>query len=181
MRLPTTTNWYGRNQDRRVSNAGVSLHCFTAHPVMGGESCHYTHLTVHCLPTITLEGGYDKTRIPQSRGFGLIRSTSTRPRRPAQFNREGRPAWHGAPGHFVVSSLTSPSCPGMTGHSWGTSLQSPQQGSTKHRLKAPRYPGLLRPYKKGRPGPYEGAQTTGKTQDRDQHLKQSSLYFFSSL
>jgi hypothetical protein len=100
-----------RNQDRCVSNVGVSLHCFTAHPGMGGESCHYTHLTVHCLSTITLEGGYDKTRIPQSWGFGLIRSTSTRPRRPAQFDREGRSACH-----FVVSSLTSPSCLGTADH-----------------------------------------------------------------
>jgi hypothetical protein len=80
MLSPTPTNWYGRNQDRHVSNAGVSLHCFTVHPRMGGESCHCTRLTVHCLPTITLEGRYDKTRIPQSQGFGLIRSTSTRPR-----------------------------------------------------------------------------------------------------
>jgi hypothetical protein len=80
MRLPTTTNRYGRNQDRRGSNVGVSSHYFTAHPVMGGESCHCTHLTVHCLPSITLEGGHDKTHIPQSQRFGLIRSTSTRPR-----------------------------------------------------------------------------------------------------
>jgi hypothetical protein len=26
----------------------------------GGETCHYTHLTVHCLSPVTLEGGYDK-------------------------------------------------------------------------------------------------------------------------
>jgi hypothetical protein len=80
MRLPTTTYRYGRNQDRRGSNAGVSPHCFTAHPVMGGETCHYTHLTVHCLPSVTLEGGYDKARILQSRGFDLIRPTLTLPR-----------------------------------------------------------------------------------------------------
>jgi hypothetical protein len=47
---------------------------------MGGETCHYTHLTVHCLSPVTLEGGYDKARIPRSRGFGLIRPASTRPR-----------------------------------------------------------------------------------------------------
>jgi hypothetical protein len=106
MRLPTTTNWYGRNQDRRMSNASVSLHCFTAHPMMGGESYHYTHLTVHCLPTITLEGGYGKTRIPQSRGFGLIRSTSTRPRPglDAQHSSTGREGQHGTVLRVIPSS-----------------------------------------------------------------------------
>jgi hypothetical protein len=137
MRLPATTYRHGRNQDRRGSNAGVSPHYFTAHPVMGVETCHYTHLTVHCLSPVTLEGGYDKVRIPQSRGFGLIRPASTRLRRPAQFDREGRPAWHGAPGHFTVFSPTSPRCSGMAGHFRGTSLQSLLQGSTKHHLKAP--------------------------------------------
>jgi hypothetical protein len=80
IRLPTTTYRYGRDQDRRGSNTGVSPHCFTAHPVMGGETCHYTHLTVHCLPSVTLEGGYDKARIPQSQGFDLIHPTLTLPR-----------------------------------------------------------------------------------------------------
>jgi hypothetical protein len=78
MRTPATTYRHGRNQDRRGSNADVSPHCFTAHPVMGGETCHYTHLTAHCLSLVTLEEGYDKARIPQSRGFDLIRLASTR-------------------------------------------------------------------------------------------------------
>jgi hypothetical protein len=56
------------------------LTVFTAHPVMGGETCHYAHLTVHCLSSVTLEEGYDKAPIPQSRGFSLIRPTLTRPR-----------------------------------------------------------------------------------------------------
>jgi hypothetical protein len=80
MRLPAPTYQHGCNQDRRGSNAGVSPHCFTAHLVMGGETCHYAHLTVHCLSSVTLEGGYDKGRIPRSRGFGLIHLVSTRPR-----------------------------------------------------------------------------------------------------
>jgi hypothetical protein len=62
--------------------------------------------------------------------------------------QEGRTAWHGAPSHFGVSSSTSPWCPGMAFHSQGTSLQSPQQGSTKHHLKTPRRPDLLSPYKR---------------------------------
>jgi hypothetical protein len=184
MRLPATTYRHGCDQDRRGNNAGVSPHCFTAYPVMGGETCHYTHLIVHCLSSVTLEEGYDKARIPQFRGFGLIPPVSTRPRRLAQFDREGRTAWHRAPDHFIDSSSTSPRCPGMAGHSQGTSLQSPQQGSTKRRLKAPRRPGLLSPYKKtGRGSTTDrGQRAAGKTQDRVQHPKQSSLYsFFLSL
>jgi hypothetical protein len=80
MRLPTTTYRHGCDQGRRGNNASVSLHCFTAHPVMGGENRHYTHPTVHCTSLVTLEGGYDKVRTPRSQGFGLIRSVSTRPR-----------------------------------------------------------------------------------------------------
>jgi hypothetical protein len=41
-----------------------ALTVFTAHPMIGGETYHYTHLTVHCIPSVTLEGGYDKARIP---------------------------------------------------------------------------------------------------------------------
>jgi hypothetical protein len=80
MRLPATIYRHGYNRDRRGSNAGVSPHSFTTHPVIGGETCHYAHLTMHCLSPITLEGGYDKARIPRSRRFGLIRPASTQPR-----------------------------------------------------------------------------------------------------
>jgi hypothetical protein len=73
---------------------------------------------------------------------------STQPRRSAQSNREGRTAWHGALGHFAVSSPTSPWCPGMAGHYQGTSPQSLLQGSIKRHLRAPRRPGLLLPYKR---------------------------------
>jgi hypothetical protein len=47
---------------------------------MGGEKRHCTHLTAHCTSPVTLEGGYDKVRIPQSQGFRLIHPVSTRPR-----------------------------------------------------------------------------------------------------
>jgi hypothetical protein len=57
MRLPTIIYRHGSNQDRCVNNAHVRSYCFTAHPVMGGETHHYTHLTAHCSPSITLEGG----------------------------------------------------------------------------------------------------------------------------
>jgi hypothetical protein len=77
MRLPATIYRHGYNCDRCGNNADVSPHCFTAHPVMGGETCHCAHLTTHCLSPITLEEGYDKVRTPRSRGFGLIRPTST--------------------------------------------------------------------------------------------------------
>jgi hypothetical protein len=85
-----------------------ALTVLTAHPVMGGETCHYTHLIMHCLPSITLEGGYDKARLPQSRGFDLIRPTLTLPRPGldaphSSTEREGR--------HGTALRVISPSRP----------------------------------------------------------------------
>jgi hypothetical protein len=125
---------------------------------MGGETCHCAHLTTHCLSPINLEGGYDKARIPRSRRFGLIRPASTQPRRPALFDRKERPTWHRAPGHFTISSPTSPRCPGMAGHSWSTPLQPLLQGSTTHHLKTPRCPGLPLPYKRAGQGSTRGGE-----------------------
>jgi hypothetical protein len=106
MRLPTTAYRHGCNQDRRGSNAGVSLHCFTAHPVMGGETCHYARLTMHCLSPGTLEEGYDKARIPQSRGFGLIHPVSTRPRPnlDAPHSSTGKEVQHGTALRVISAS-----------------------------------------------------------------------------
>jgi hypothetical protein len=73
---------------------------------MEGETCHYTHLTVHCLSSVTLEGGYDKARIPQSRGFDLIRPTLTRPRPglDAQHSSTGKEGRYGT----VLRVISSP-------------------------------------------------------------------------
>jgi hypothetical protein len=162
MRLPATIYRHGYNRDRRGSSAGVSPHCFTAHLVMGDETCHCAHLTTHCLSPITLEGGYDKACIPRSQRFGLIHPASTQPRRPALFDRKERPTWHRAPGHFTVSSPTSPRCPGMAGHSWSTPLQPLLQGSTTHHLKTTRCPGLLLPYKRAGQGSIRGHEQEHK-------------------
>jgi hypothetical protein len=87
---PTPTYRHGRSLGRRGNNTSVSPHCFTAHPVMGGEKRHCDHRTSPYASLLTLEGGYDKARTPRFQGFGLIRSASTRPRRLIQYNREGR-------------------------------------------------------------------------------------------
>jgi hypothetical protein len=95
----------------------------------------------------------DTTRsVPLDRGDSAL---SVRPRPsldPALVSREKRPTWHRTQGLFTVSSLTSPWCPGMVGHSWSTSLQPPLPGSTKLHLKAPRCTGLLLPYKRAGSG-----------------------------
>jgi hypothetical protein len=71
--------------------------------------------------------------------------------------RQGRKAGMArCSGLFRCLSPTSPRCPGMVGHSRDTSLQSLLQGSTKHRLKAPRCPGLLLPYKRAGQDPTRG-------------------------
>jgi hypothetical protein len=56
----------------------------------------------------------------------------------------------------------TPWCPGMAGHSQGTSLWSAQQESTKHHLKAPRRPGLLSPYKRAGQGSTTNKEGTNK-------------------
>jgi hypothetical protein len=83
-----------------------ALTVFTAHPVMGGETCHYAHLTVHCLSLVTLEGGYDKARIPSSRGFDLIRPTLTLPRPglDAQHSSIGKEGQYGTVLQVISSS-----------------------------------------------------------------------------
>jgi hypothetical protein len=125
---------------------------FTAHPVMGGETCHCVHLTTHCFTTNhprgrIRQGSYSTISEirPYPSGLDLA---STRPRRPALVNRKERLMWHRTLGHFTISSPMSPRCPGMAGHSWSMPLQPPLQGSTKLHLKAPRCPDLLLPYKR---------------------------------
>jgi hypothetical protein len=164
MRLPTTTYRHGYGQDRRGNNTRVRSHCFTAHPVMGGETRHYTYLTAHCSPSITLEE--DKTK-PALRDIGDS-ALSIRPRPgldPAPtLDLVQRTVWHDALGHFAILSPTTSGCPGMASHSQGTSLQSTQQESIRHHLKAPRRLGLPSPYKRAGQGSTErGTKTERKT------------------
>jgi hypothetical protein len=133
---------------------------------MGGENRHCTHLTVHYPSPVTLEEGYNKARVPQSLGFGLIHPVSTRPRPSldASHSSTGKEGRHG-----TTLRVTSSSHPlrhhGVQG--WplipgGTSLQSTQQGSIKHHLKTHWRPGLLLPYKRTGQDPTEEQGTTGK-------------------
>jgi hypothetical protein len=194
MRLPATTYRYGRNQDRRGSNANVSPHCFTVHPVMGGETYHYAHLTAHCLSLVTLEEGYDKARIPQSRGFDLIRPASTRlrPSLDAQRSSTGKEGRHGtvlrviSPSHLRCRHGAQgwPAIPGARRY------RHSYRDRQKHHLKAPSALASSYPIKKAGQDPTRGhgqqarhqfkaqCQTIQDSQRRDQHLKQSSLYFF---
>jgi hypothetical protein len=150
MRLPATTYRHGHNQDRRGNNTGVSPNCFTAHPVMGGESHHCTHLTVHYPSPVTLEGGYDKARIPQSRDSALslwprpgLDPAST-PSTVPQGKKDGMARRSGS-FHRLILYITVP----RDGRPLqGTSLQSPQQGSIKHHLKAPSVLASPRPIKR---------------------------------
>jgi hypothetical protein len=61
--------------------------------------------------------------------------------------------------HLVSYNIT---CPGMASHFYGTSLQSPRQGSTKHHFKTPRRLDLLSSYKKGEAG---ASQRASKRQE----------------
>jgi hypothetical protein len=131
---------------------------------------HYTHHTVHYFAT---ERGYDKDRTPRSRGLGLIHPSSTWPRPsldPPPVNKEERPTWHRTQSLFTVSSSTSPWCLGMAGHSRGTSLQPPPQGSTKLHLKGtPRVPASSYPIKG-----QAGALRRGEENNKQQTTKNQS-------
>jgi hypothetical protein len=83
-----------------------ALTVFTTHPVMGSETCHYAHLTMHYLSSVTLEGGYDKARIPPSRGFDLIRPTLNLPRPglDAQHSSTGKEGRYGTVLRVISSS-----------------------------------------------------------------------------
>jgi hypothetical protein len=67
------------HHDRRGNNTGVSCHFLP--PIPGWEVISVTVLTLpRTVSSATaLEEGYDKVRTPRSRGFGLIRLTSTWP------------------------------------------------------------------------------------------------------
>jgi hypothetical protein len=184
MRLPTTTYRHGCDQGRRGNNASVSPHCFTAHPVMGGENRHCTHLAVHCTSLVTLEGGYDKSPYTATRGFGLIRSASTRPRPSldAQHASTGKRGRYGT-ALRVISASRPLRHHGIQG--W-PSIPRARRYSHLNRDRQniiSRLPVVLassRPIK-GQARVLQRGQkqgTTGKTQDRDQHLKQSPLSSF---
>jgi hypothetical protein len=162
MSLPATIYRHGYNHDRRGSNAGVSPHFFTAHPMMGGETCHCAHLTTHCFianhPRGRIrQGPYSMISEIRPYPSGLD-PASTQPRRPTLFDRKERPMWHRTSGHFTVSSPTSPRSPEMADHSWSTPLQPLLQGSTTHHLKTPRCPGLPLPYKRAGQGSTRGGE-----------------------
>jgi hypothetical protein len=196
MRLPASTYRYGRNQDRRGNNASVSPHYFTAHPVMGGETCHYTHLTARCLSPVTLEEGYDKAPILQSRGFDLIRPASTRP-------RPSLNAWHSSTGKEgrsgAVLRVISPSHPCRRHNTQGwPAIPGARRYSHLYRDRqnfTSRSPGILASSYpiKGQAGALQRTEDNGQqarhkfkakyqmiqsSQHRDQHLKQSSLHSF---
>jgi hypothetical protein len=67
MWLPTTTYRHGCDQDQRGNNASVRSHCFTTHPMMGGETV--TVPTVPCTVYHRSPSREDKTR-PVLRNLG---------------------------------------------------------------------------------------------------------------
>jgi hypothetical protein len=144
------------------------------------------------LSSTALEEGYDKVRTPRSRGFGLIRLTSTLP-------RPGLDAYHWSAGkkgqRGTGLKVISPSCPrrphGVQG--W-PAIPGARRYSRLYRDRqnfTSRYPGVPAssyPIKGQARALQRKKKTQGKnqvpaskgTQLRDQHLKQSPpLYSFT--
>jgi hypothetical protein len=141
MRLPTTSYHHGYSNNWRGSSAGVKSHFLLPIPGWEMKTCHYTHHTMHYFATDHPRGRIRQGPYPTSSGTRpyppVLNPSSTWPRPsldPPLVNKEERPMWHKT-SLFTVSSSTSPWCRGMAGHSRGTSLQPPPQGSTKLHLK----------------------------------------------
>jgi hypothetical protein len=184
MRLPATTYRHDCDQGRRRNNASVSPHCFTAHPVMGGENRHCTHLAEHCTSLVTLEEGYDKVRTPRSQGFGLIRSASTRPRPglDAQHGSTGKGGRYGTALRVISTSrpLRHHDVQGWPSIPRARRYSHPNRDRQNIISRLPVVLASSRPIKGQARVLQRGEKqgTTGKTQDRDQHLKQSPLSSF---
>jgi hypothetical protein len=142
MRLSTTSYRHGYSCDRRGSSTGVKSYFLLPIPGWEGKPCHYIHHTAHYFATDHPRGRIRQGPYPMISGIQpyppVLDPSSTWPRPSLDLlsvSREKRPTWHRARGLFSVSSSTSPWCSGMPGHSRGTSLQPPPQGSTKPHLK----------------------------------------------
>jgi hypothetical protein len=140
MRLPVTSYRHDYNRDRRGNNTGVKSHFLPPIPGWKVKTCHYIHHTAHCFAT-----DHPRERIRQG-PYPMISGTrpyppvldpaSTQPR-PTIGQQGGKTdlAQDSRSFHRLVPYVTMVS--GMAGHSWGTSLQPPLQGSTKLHLKTP--------------------------------------------
>jgi hypothetical protein len=144
MRLPVTSYHHGYSCDRRGNSTGVKSHFLPPIPGWEVKTYHYTHHTTHCFATDHPQGRIRQGPYPTISGIQpyppVLDPSLTRPRPSLDLplvSREERPTWHRTRGLFTVSSPMSPWCPGMAGHSWGTSLYPPLQGSTKLHLKTP--------------------------------------------
>jgi hypothetical protein len=144
MRLSVTSYHHGYSRDRRGNSIGVKSHFLPPIPGCEVKTYHYTHHTAHCFATDHPRGRIRQGPYPtisRIRPYSpVLDPSSTRPRPSLDLpsvSREERPTWHRTQGLFTVSSPTSPWCPGMADHSWGTLLQPPLQGSTKLHLKTP--------------------------------------------
>jgi hypothetical protein len=130
-------------------------------------------------PLTTLEEGYDKVRIPQSRGFGLIRSASTQPRPDLDtHHRSARKKNRRGTGLRVFSPPHPRRHHGVQG--W-PAIPEARRYSHPHRdrqnftLRRPRHPGLLLPYKRAGQGFTRGQEASQRPSTSEQrHLTQRS-------
>jgi hypothetical protein len=166
MRLPATIYRHGHNRDRRGSNARVSPHFFTAHPVMEGETCHYAHLTTHCFianhPRGRIRQGPYST-ISEIRPYLSGLDPASTPSADRQ-ERKADVAQDSGSFHRLIPNVTTVSRDGRpfvehaaTATSTGIDETSPQGTPV---------PDLLLPYKRGRPGLYKGTPERHKPEAR---------------
>jgi hypothetical protein len=137
MRPLTTSYPHGYRDNRHGDSTSVKSHFLLSIPGWAVKTCHCTRHVEHYSATDPPRESTTSIVPRNSRDSALSvprRPTSTRPRPgldQVPVNKEAMPACHKIRCLFTVSSSTSPWCPGMANHSWGTSLQRPPQRSTK--------------------------------------------------
>jgi hypothetical protein len=139
------------------------------------------HTLPHTIsPPTTLEEGYDKVRIPQSRGFGLIRSASTQPRPDLDaHHRSARKKNRRGTGLRVFSPPHRRRHHGVQG--WlaipeARRYNHPHRDRQNFTLRHPRRLGLLLPYKRAGQGSTRGQEASLRPSASEQrHPTQRSI------
>jgi hypothetical protein len=183
MQLPTTSYPHGYNNNRHGGSTGVKSHFLL--PILGWavKTYHCTRHTMHYSATNHPRGRIRRVPYPVIPGTQPYPSTVDPPRPildPASTHRrskqECKASWHRTRSLFTVSSSTSPWCPGIAGHSRGTSLKQPPQRSTKLHLKGtPSVPASSYPIKGQAGGSTKGGERrTMKNQSPSHHRRSTS-------
>jgi hypothetical protein len=138
MQPPTTSYPHGYSNNQHGSSANIKSHFLLPIPGWAVKTCHCTRHTGHGSTTDPPRGRIRRISYPEIPGTRPYPFTVNPPRPildPAStkppVKQESKACMPQDLSLFTVSSSMSPWCPGMVGHSRGTSLKRPPQRSIK--------------------------------------------------